>query len=77
MWIFWLDLSFASLMYLGNIKEGSNHNFKVNYKFVGREDEIPKFDLSLRDSQSSGAFDHSKSMILSNNRSNTPNKKTR
>ena len=28
-------------------------------------------------SQSSGAFDHSKSMILSNNRSNWPNRKTR
>ena len=47
-------------MYLANIKAGSNHNFKVNYKFVGREDEIPKFDLSFI-----GAFDHSKSMILS------------
>ena len=67
------SIFFPSLMYLGNIKEGSNHNFKVNYKFVGREDEIPKFDLSVK----RGTFDHSKSMILSNNRSNTPNRKTR
>ena len=42
------SIFFPSLMYLGNIKEGSNHNFKVNYKFVGREDEIPKFDLSVK-----------------------------